>query len=436
MHSSMGSPLLIGDSAVMDTLRVEIARAGRSEAKVLILGETGVGKEVVARLVHNGSARRSRPFVAVNCGGIPETLLASELFGHTRGSFTGAYRDSVGLVRQAEQGTLFLDELGEMSLSMQAMLLRFAETGEVQPVGSDRVVGRTNVRLITATNRDLRARIGEGVFREDLYYRLNVVQIHVPPLRARGRDILLLLRHYLTQASEVHRLRLPDLSESAEQVVLAYPWPGNVRELKNVAERLVLREARQPITADELPSEFRDAPAGPRPSLASRPVAPQRVAPAPPQTTPVAEEMWARIEQGEDFWSVVHEAFRLRELTRGDLAALVDRGLRETLCWRSSICRRVITSGSTPISTSGNVTCPCFPIEWRCRGATVRAFTPRRRVREGNKKGASFHPLPHFERFDRLERFRSETARRAASAGRRALPAAGRDADRRSRSAT
>jgi DNA-binding NtrC family response regulator len=333
MHSSMSSsPLLIGESAVMETLRTEIARAGRSEAKVLILGETGVGKEVVARLVHTGSARRSRPFVAVNCGGIPETLLASELFGHTRGSFTGAYRDSVGLVRQAEQGTLFLDELGEMSLSMQAMLLRFAETGEVQPVGSDRVVARTNVRLVTATNRDLRARIGEGEFREDLYYRLNVVQIQVPPLRARGRDVLLLLQHYLTQASDAHRLAVPELAASAEQLLLAYAWPGNVRELKNVAERLVLREASKPLTEDELPTELREATGLRRPATTlSRAVGAERVLPAPPQATPIAEDMWARLERGEDFWSVVHEAFRLRELTRADLAALIDRGLRETL---------------------------------------------------------------------------------------------------------
>ena len=333
MHLSMlASPLLIGESAVMDTLRTEIARAGRSEAKVLILGETGVGKEVVARLVHAGSARRTRPFVAVNCAGIPETLLASELFGHTRGSFTGAYRDSVGLVRQAEHGTLFLDELGEMSLSMQAMLLRFAETGEVQPVGSERVVARTNVRLVTATNRDLRTRISEGGFREDLYYRLNVVQIQVPPLRARGRDILLLLQHYLRQASEAHRLPVPHLGPSAEQVLLAYAWPGNVRELKNVAERLVLREAHQAITEDDLPMELREAAGVRRPAtILSRPVGTERVLPPPPQTTQIAEDMWVRIKNGEDFWSVVHEVFRMRELTRADLAALIDRGLRETL---------------------------------------------------------------------------------------------------------
>src|SRR6188768_4565934 len=179
-------PLLLGESPAITSLRREIEAAARTDAKVLVLGETGSGKEVVARLIHEHSTRSARGFVAVNCSGIPETLLESELFGHTRGSFTGAYRDKPGFIRQASGGTLFLDELGEMSLRMQAVLLRFAETGEIQPIGSDSVTGRTDVRLITATNRDLRKQIEGGQFREDLYYRLNVIQIAVPPLRQRG----------------------------------------------------------------------------------------------------------------------------------------------------------------------------------------------------------------------------------------------------------
>src|SRR5687768_9704556 len=190
-------PLLLGESPAIVSLRREIEAAARTDAKVLVLGETGSGKEVVARLIHEYSARASRAFVAVNCSGIPETLLESELFGHMRGSFTGAYRDKPGLVRQADRGTLFLDELGEMSLRMQATLLRFAETGEIQPVGADSISGRTDVRLIAATNRDLQSRVRDGAFREDLYYRLNVIQIWVPPLRERREDIVLLLEHYL-----------------------------------------------------------------------------------------------------------------------------------------------------------------------------------------------------------------------------------------------
>src|SRR5688572_28175641 len=221
-------PLLLGESAAITVVREAIASAARTQAKVLITGETGVGKEVVARLVHQQGPRATRAFVAVNCSGIPETLLESELFGHTRGSFTGAYRDKSGLIRQAERGTLFLDELGEMSLRMQAVLLRFTETGEIQPVGADATVGRADVRLITATNRNLRARIAAGEFREDLYYRLNVIQILIPPLRDRGDDILLLLDHYLGHAAQAHGLRHPQLSPDAAQLLLAYAWPGNV----------------------------------------------------------------------------------------------------------------------------------------------------------------------------------------------------------------
>src|SRR5260221_3339874 len=195
---------LLGESPAIVALRREVLEAARTHAKVLILGETGVGKEVVAHLIHRNSPRQNRTFVALNCSGIPETLLESELFGHVRGSFTGAYRDKPGLVRQAEGGTLFLDELGEMSLRMQAVLLRFTETGEIQPVGADRPGGRANVRLITATNRDLRAQIVDGKFREDLYYRLNVIQLRIPPVRERAEDVPLLLRHFPARASETH----------------------------------------------------------------------------------------------------------------------------------------------------------------------------------------------------------------------------------------
>src|SRR5687767_14259674 len=251
------APVFLGSSPAAEVLRREMASAARTQAKVLILGETGAGKEVVARLIHSDGARSVRPFVAVNCSGIPETLLESELFGHVRGSFTGAYRDKVGLVRQANRGTLFLDELGEMSLRMQAILLRFAETGEIQPVGADSIVGRTDARLIAATNRDLLSRVREGAFREDLYYRLNVIQITVPPLRARKDDILLLLRHYLGKASAAYRLPCPQLTPISEQLMVDYGWPGNVRELKNVAELLVVAERGRPLMPEDLPRELR-----------------------------------------------------------------------------------------------------------------------------------------------------------------------------------
>lgn len=167
----------------MQDLRNHIARAAHSKAKVLILGETGVGKEVVARCIHAGSDRRNQSWVAVNCSGIPETLLESELFGHVRGSFTGAFRDKIGLVQQANHGTLFLDEVGEMSQRMQAVLLRFMETGEVQQVGAHSAATYSDVRLIATTNRELYAQVATGAFRADLFYRLNVIRIRVPPVR-------------------------------------------------------------------------------------------------------------------------------------------------------------------------------------------------------------------------------------------------------------
>jgi DNA-binding NtrC family response regulator len=332
--------VLVGDSAVTRALRDQIAGAARTSAKVLIQGETGSGKEVVARLIHAQSARRAGPLVTMNCSGIPETLLESELFGHTRGSFTGANRDTTGLLRQAHRGTLFLDELGEMSIRMQAVLLRFTESGEVQQVGADRPAGIVDVRLITATHRDLRAQIAAGAFREDLYYRLNVIQIQVPALRERGDDILTLTRHYLEKSGAAHGLPVPMLTPDVAQLLVAYSWPGNVRELKNVTERLVLQEPGEVITPDHLPQEIRgisDAyvvgpssahaalhASGPQPYPARRPE------PSQDRGSDTVSHLWDLMMTGLDFWTVVYPAFKAREVTRTELAALVDRGLRQT----------------------------------------------------------------------------------------------------------
>ena len=316
----------------METLRSEIAAAARTSAKVLILGETGVGKEVAARELHHQSAQRLKPFVAVNCSGVPETLLESELFGHVRGSFTGASRDKTGLVRQASGGTLFLDELSEMSLRMQGVLLRFTETGEVQPIGADQPIQIANVRLITATNRDLQEQMVAGAFREDLFYRMNVIQIRIPPLRARREDIPLLMEHYLERAAATLDVAVPELTDVALQLLVEYGWPGNIRELRNVAERLALRDSAQPLTPDDLPVEMRSTPAHRRSSVPEAAPAPNSDrAPALPELpSPAADELWRRMARGEDFWSVVHKAYKARELARQDLASLIDRGLQET----------------------------------------------------------------------------------------------------------
>jgi transcriptional regulator with PAS, ATPase and Fis domain len=324
--------LLVGTSPTARAMLEDIQSAARTHAKVLILGETGVGKELVAQLIHARSARRLQPFVAVNCSGIPETLLESELFGHVRGSFTGAYRDKPGLARQADNGTLFLDELGEMSLRMQAVVLRFTETGEIQPIGADRAIARTDARLIAATNRDLKALVAAQAFREDLFYRLNVIQICVPPLRERRDDVPALLQHFLERASEQHRLAAPAVAAAAQQCLQEYAWPGNIRELKNVVERLVVRDLDRAVQVDDLPEEVR----GPfvRARLATQ--APAAGEPADQgrvnavAAESVLDRLWRELKAGETFWACVAEPFRNHDLTRVDVHALVQRGLNET----------------------------------------------------------------------------------------------------------
>src|SRR5205823_11431244 len=236
---------LVGRSEAINTIDADIDCAARSDAKVLITGETGVGKEVVARLIHSRSTRSAAPLVTVNCAGLPDSLLESELFGHVRGSFTGAYRDKPGLLEMAPNGTVFLDEVGEMSTRMQVVLLRFLETGEIQRIGANRSHTRVNVRLVTATNRDLQAHITSGTFREDLYFRLNVIRVCVPPLRERREDIPLLIEYYVDLYTRQHGTEKLELSIAAMDALVSHRWPGNIRELKNVVERLVLKATGQ-----------------------------------------------------------------------------------------------------------------------------------------------------------------------------------------------
>jgi transcriptional regulator with PAS, ATPase and Fis domain len=317
-------PLLLGRSPEMERLREDLNAAAKSDAKVLIAGETGVGKEIVARLIHESGRRRANNFVAINCAGLPDSLLESELFGHVRGSFTGAYRDKPGLAHIADRGSLFLDELGEMSLRMQALLLRFVETGEIQRVGSERIDGRVDVRIIAATNRNLQERIESKDFREDLYYRLNVIRLEIPPLRARGEDVMLLLDHYLEECAKIHRTDVPQLTREAQNILKVYRWPGNVRELKNVVERLVVRHSRGEIVPDDLPSEILDAHTTGETRAVLRGIAAV-------ETKSRVEQMWDRmVLGGEGFWTVVYPAFIDRELTKTDLRQLIKAGLLRT----------------------------------------------------------------------------------------------------------
>ncbi len=239
-------------SAVMRELVKSIALVARSNSPVLILGETGTGKERVARAIHAGGYRASQPFVVVNTSAIPEQLLESELFGHERGAYTGANRARRGLVLEAHGGTLFLDEIGDMPMTLQPKLLRLLQFGETRPVGSDRI-GQVDVRVIAATHRDLHDLVHENLFREDLFYRLSVIPLYVPPLRDRREDIVPLVELTLQQARE----RNPDspvrsISDEAMNLLTQAAWPGNVRELENTVERLVVLGSQSDVTLSEL----------------------------------------------------------------------------------------------------------------------------------------------------------------------------------------
>ncbi len=338
-----GHVQLIGNSPVITALKAELERVARTDAKVLITGESGVGKEVVARAINAASARAHEAFVAVNCAGIPETLLESELFGHVKGSFTGAYRDKPGKLEMADNGTIFLDEIGEMTLRMQGLFLRFLETGEIQKVGAERVSMATNVRVVAATNRNLRDLIAQGQFREDLFYRLNVIHLVVPPLRQRREDIPALVDFFLRRFAgpdlptngngnghavgngngalggngHAHRYTARAISPDALSALCEYSWPGNVRELENVVERLVVTGRREVIDVDDLGPEIRTPS-----SIAGRPRKERRKT--------VADELFKKlVDDRESFWTSVYPMYMNREITRGNVRDLVHKGLEE-----------------------------------------------------------------------------------------------------------
>jgi transcriptional regulator with GAF, ATPase, and Fis domain len=300
----------------MVALQQEIQRVALSDAKILITGESGVGKELVAMSVHSQSARSERPFITVNCAGLPETLLESELFGHVKGSFTGAYRDKPGMLEKADEGSIFLDEIGEMSLRMQGMLLRFLETGELQKVGADRVGRHLDVRMIAATNRLLPDMVAQGQFREDLYYRINVINIHVPPLREHREDIPLLVDHFFENMGRSNGSR-PRIMPGAYAALSEYSWPGNVRELANVIERMLVSGCGPEIGTDDVPIEVRT-----QRSISLRPKRERR--------RTVADDLLERMTvDHESFWTAVYPLYMQREITRANLRELVSKGLEE-----------------------------------------------------------------------------------------------------------
>jgi DNA-binding NtrC family response regulator len=302
---------MIGDSPQMSDVHALVRRVGPTEATVLIIGESGTGKELLATAIHRASRRRDRPLVSLDCSTLAPGLLESELFGHVKGSFTGAIASKPGLFETADHGTLFLDEVASLSMETQGKLLRTLESGEIKPVGG--VTTRTvNIRLIAATNRDLARMVSDASFREDLYYRLNVVPVRLPPLRERQTDIPPLLNHFLTRYAAQSGRRRQQLSQAALERLLHYPWPGNVRELKNVVERLVVTVEEETIREVHLPEH-----------IVQR--APER-APAVPRTNEELKAM-KRITH-ERLCGELERSFLLEALRRNEWN--VSRAARET----------------------------------------------------------------------------------------------------------
>ncbi len=257
IHKKYDFGNIVGESEEIKKTLSEVKKIANAKSNVLILGETGTGKELIARAIHFNSNRASMPFIPINCSAIPENLLESELFGHVKGAFTGAIISKKGLFEEANGGTVFLDEIADLSLRLQAKLLRVIEDHEIRPVGGNQSQ-RVNIRFIAATNRDINQEVLQGRFREDLYYRINVILINLPPLRKRGNDIAILARHFIQKYSTEIGKPVREISDGALQRLLSYHWPGNVRELQNIIERAVLISEGGIITEKDLPETLKD----------------------------------------------------------------------------------------------------------------------------------------------------------------------------------
>ena len=299
---------MVGQSPCLNEVIRVLAKVAPTDSTVLVTGESGTGKELLVRALHVNSARAGKPFVPVNCGAIPRELLESELFGHEKGAFTSAVRSRQGRFELAEGGTIFLDEIGEMDLSLQVKILRALQEKEFERVGGGKTF-KADVRIVAATNRDLETEVQAGRFREDLYYRLNVIPLHLPPLRERGEDILLLAEHFLRRFCQQKKRVTLTFAPEARVMILAYPWPGNVRELENFMERLSILCEHDVIAVDDLPRKILDN-AG---------VAP----PAPPQFAAPAGFRWPRLadmdENGmglKEFLDIMEEKLLLEALEK------------------------------------------------------------------------------------------------------------------------
>lgn len=253
----MENKTIVYQSEVMGSLMKMVERVAPSNANILVLGESGTGKELIARQIHERSNRKNKPFVAINCGALRETLLESELFGHEKGSFTGAYNRKIGLAEAASGGSLFLDEIGELDPAIQSKLLRFIQEGEFHRVGGKEPI-KVDIRLICATNRELDQEVTRGQFREDLFYRINTIVVSAPPLRRRKDDIPVLVNHFLNNSQHAYLNRGRSVSEDAMKLMTRYDWPGNIRELQNVCERLQILSEGHMIMVNDIPDNIRN----------------------------------------------------------------------------------------------------------------------------------------------------------------------------------
>ena len=295
---------MIGVSPKMKEVFTIIRKVAPLDCNVIIQGGSGTGKELVARLIHRESSRRDRPFVAFNCGGFTEELIASELFGYERGAFTGAIATKIGILETAHRGTVFMDEIGDMPLSMQGKLLRVIQEHRISRVGSNKPI-QLDLRLIAATNKDLQRAVAEGRFREDLYFRLNVVQIALPSLLERGEDIPLLLQHFLKMFSQRFAKKIRGLSREAQEVLRAYSYPGNVRELQNIMERAVALAEGEELTVEDLPQDLQKL-------AASR------------------HDQWSTLEEQEKAY--IHKVLKVTQYHLGESARIL--ALPRTTLWR------------------------------------------------------------------------------------------------------
>jgi two-component system, NtrC family, response regulator AtoC len=308
---------IIGSSKPMQTIYETIESVAKSDANVLIVGESGTGKELIANAIHYQSLRSKKPFIKVNCAALPKELIESELFGHTKGAFTGAHADKEGLVQHAAGGSLMLDEIAEMPIELQPKLLRVLQERSYRKIGSEKTYA-VDFRLVCSTNRPPADAIRDGLLRDDLFYRISTITIHVPPLRERSEDIQLLTDHFLHMYAQKYERPITGVSQAAYQRLFSHAWPGNVRELQNVIERMLIRCRTEVIGVEDVPAKIRE-------------MKPASVAPFAERRRTIVDDLYQRMTtEQHSFWTTVYPLYMQREITRTSVRDVVRRGLQDS----------------------------------------------------------------------------------------------------------